>query len=62
MTKLQRVSKLLSDGAYHTIKELHRVGGAEATRRVRELRASGQNIEKVNVGRNEFYYRRILVA
>ena len=54
-----RVLKLLQDRQWHTTAEINAVGGTEGTRRVRDLRAEGFDIEvkKFSSDGNKWKYR-----
>lgn len=57
-TAKERVLKLLNDRQPHTTMEILNVGGAEGTRRLRELRQEGYEIEGEKIlGSNEWKYR-----
>lgn len=59
-TRRANVKYLLSDGLWHKTSEVNskEVGGTEGTRRLRELREQGLNIEKrKEVEGDEFEYR-----
>lgn len=59
-TRRALVSKLLLDGHWHTTAEVNAwdVGGSEGTRRLRELRAAGLELEKRRKkGSDMFEYR-----
>lgn len=55
---VKRVFDVLRDGQWHTVEELQAVGGREATRRARQLRQHGLNVEVKRFGESrDFRYR-----
>jgi hypothetical protein len=52
------VLRLLSDGRWHSTYAINAVGGTEGTRRLRELREQGYEIEKRSMPESmQFEYR-----
>lgn len=61
--KVDKVISLMRDngnlGLWFTVKQLRKVGGADATRRVRQMRGYGYGIEKRRTSTGDFEYRSV---
>jgi predicted DNA-binding ArsR family transcriptional regulator len=56
-SRRMRVLELLETGGWFTTIEINAVGGTEGTRRLRELRGMGYNIEKRRTEGRQFEYK-----
>jgi len=53
----ERVLELLSSGNWVSTVEINEIGGTDGTRRLRELRSLGFNIEKRKIDSRYYQYR-----
>ena len=56
-----RVLALLMDGRWHTVAEMHAVGGTSGDRRMRELRRDGHVIQKRRVSGCDYCEYRLVL-